>query len=93
MIAMASVKDPEKLQQYFVGVQKAAAPYGAELLFRGKTNRLLNNHDSAHDLVVVVRFPNAEKIDEWYDSKEYQSLIPLRDEGADVKMTSYVGMS
>lgn len=89
MIATITVKDQEKFQQYLAKTQKVAASYGAELLFRGKVDRSLTDHDKDHGLTVIVRFPSIEKINEWIDSEEYQPLIPLRDEGTDMKMTSY----
>ena len=89
MIATITVKDPEKFQQYLAKTQEVAAPYGAELVFRGKVDRSLTNHDKDHGLAVIVRFPSIEKINEWIDSEEYQPLIPLRDEGTDMKMISY----
>ena len=89
MIATITVKDREKFQQYFARTQEVAAAYGAELLVRGKADRLLTSHDKDHGIVVIVRFPSIEKINEWIDSEEYQTLIPLRDEGTDMKMTSY----
>ena len=89
MIATITVKDSEKFQQYLARTQEVAAAYGAELLFRGNVDRSLTNHDNDHSLAVIVRFPSIEKINEWNDSEEYQSLIPLRDEGTDMKMTSY----
>ncbi len=89
MIATITVKDSEKFQQYLARTQKVAAAYGAELLLRGKVDRSLTNHDKDHGLAVIVRFPSIEKINEWIDSEEYQPLIPLRDEGTDMKMISY----
>ncbi len=89
MIATITVKDPEKFQQYLARTQEVAAAYGAELLLRGKVDRSLTNHDKDHGLAVIVRFPSIEKINEWIDSEEYQPLIPLRDEGTDMKMISY----
>lgn len=89
MIATITVKDPEKFQQYLTKTQKVAASYGAELLFRGKVDRPLTDHDKDHGLAVIVSFPSIEKINEWIVSEEYQPLIPLRDEGTDMKMTSY----
>ncbi len=89
MIATITVKDPEKFQQYLAKTQEVAAPYGAELLFRGKVDRTLTGEDKDHGLAVIVRFPSIEKINEWYGSDEYQPLIALRDEGSDMKMTSY----
>ena len=49
----------------------------------------MTDHDKDHGLAVIVRFPSIEKINEWIDSEEYQPRIPLRDEGTDMKMTSY----
>lgn len=89
MIATITVKDPAKFQQYIAKTQKVAAHYGAELVFRGNIARALTNHDTDHGIAIVVRFPSIEKLNEWIDSDEYQPLVALRDEGADLKMTSY----
>lgn len=88
MIARITVKDPAKFQEYLAKTQQAAAPYGAELLYRGKVDRALNGADD-HAIALMVRFPSIEKIDEWYGSRAYQPLKSLRDEGAEVQMTSY----
>lgn len=39
MIATITVKNAEKFQVYLAKTQKIAAPYGAELLYRGKAGR------------------------------------------------------
>ena len=88
MIARITVKDPEKFQEYFAKTQQVAAPYGAELLYRGKVDRALNGDDD-HGLAVIVKFPGIEELNEWYDSDAYQPLKALRDEGTDMQMTSY----
>ena len=93
MIATITVKDPEKFQQYLAKTQEIAAPFGAELLSRGKVDRTLTGEAKDHGLAVIVRFPSIEKINEWYGSDEYQDLIALRDEGSDMKMTSYENLS
>lgn len=89
MIATITVKDPEKFHHYLAKTQEVAAPYGAELLFRGKVVKMLTGEGQDHDLTVIVRFPSIEKINEWYGSDEYRPLIALRDEGSAMKMTSY----
>ena len=89
MIATITVKDPEKFQQYLAKTKVVAAAYGAELLLRGKADRSLTDHEKDHGVVVIVRFPSIEKINEWIASEEYQPLIPLREEGTEMKMTSY----
>ena len=93
MIATINVKDPDKFQQYLAETQKVAAPYGAELMFRGKVDRTLTREDKDHGLAFIIQFPSVEKINEWYGSDEYQRLTALRDEGSDMKMTSYEVLS
>jgi len=88
MIARISVKDAGKFQDYLARTQQIAAPYGAELLHRGTVDRALNGSDD-HAITIMVKFPSTEKINEWYDSDAYQPLKALRDEGADMQMTSY----
>ena len=89
MIAKINVKNPAKFQEYLAETQKVARPYGAELLFRGKTDRALTGEAADHEMTVIVKFPSVETIDEWFGSAAYQALIPLRDEGTDMTMTSY----
>ncbi len=57
--------------------------------FAVTVDKILTGENRDHDLAVIVRFPTLEKIDEWYGSVEYQPLISLRDEGTEMKMTSY----
>ncbi len=89
MIATITVKDPEKFQQYLAKTQEVATPYGAELLYRGIVDKTLTGEDKDHRLAVIVKFPSLEKINEWYGSDAYQPLIALRDEGSNMKMTTY----
>ena len=89
MNATVVVKDPEKFQQYLAKTQEVAKPYRAELLLRAKVDTTLTGGDNDHSLVVIVKFPSIEKIHEWYESDAYRLLIPLRDEGSQMKMTSY----
>lgn len=42
-----------------------------------------------HTDTVVIRFPNAESANGWYNSPAYQALIPLRLEAAEVDLISY----
>lgn len=92
MIATIAVKDPVKFQTYLAETQKVAAPYGAKLVFRGQTVETLAGDEAGHGVIVAVEFPSPEKIGEWYRSDAYRSLIPLREEAADMTMISYSAM-
>ncbi len=88
MIARIAVKDADKFQTYLAKTREVATPFGAEMVFRGAVQAALTG-DVDHQVVVVVRFPSVEAIDEWYRSDAYQPLIPLREAAADMEMTSY----
>ena len=89
MIANITVKDPEKFQEYIAKTRQIAATFGAELLYRGKVDRALTGESKDHELTIIVKFPSLEKINEWYGSDAYRPLMSLREEAADMQMTSY----
>ena len=93
MIATITVKDREKLTEYLAKTQAVAAPYGAELVLRGQVDQVLTGQPGDHRMVVIVRFPSREKIEAWYNSDEYQPLVPLREAASDMKITSYTTRS
>ena len=88
VIGHITVKDEEKWAQYRAQVPGTLAPWGAELLFRGQRAGILaGNH--AHLDTVVIRFPDADTVDAWYNSPEYQALIPLRQQAADLDLVVF----
>jgi uncharacterized protein (DUF1330 family) len=70
------------------GVRKSLLPYSAEVIFRGKLHKVLTG-EHPHQNTVVIKFPDQATLQEWYQSKEYQELIPIRDRAADVVIISY----
>lgn len=88
MIARITVKDPATFQDYLAKTQRVAAPFGAELLYRGTVSQALKGADD-HELAVIVKFPSLERLNDWYESAAYQPLKVLRDDGAIMQMTSY----
>ncbi|MCP4319716.1 MAG: DUF1330 domain-containing protein [Hyphomicrobiales bacterium] len=88
MIARIKVKDPHKFQEYITGSKQVATPYGAKLVYQGKVVRTLNGEDN-HEIVVIAEFPDADHINDWFDSDAYQPLVALREEAADMHMTNY----
>ena len=76
-------KNKEKLQEYSASVPPTLAKYSGELIAKGPIEYL--NGDSEHQMKVIVTFPSKEDAMSWYNSDEYQALIPTRDEGMDAK--------
>ena len=88
VIGHITVKNPEKWDLYRSRVPATLAPWGAELLLRGKlVSTLAGEH--AHVDTVVIRFPSKEAVSNWHASSEYQALIPLRNQAAEVVLISY----
>ena len=88
VIGHITVKDQERWAEYRSEVPATLKPWGAKLIFRGRLDSILSgNHDHAD--TVVIRFPDLDAINSWYSSPEYQSLIPLRKEAAEVDLLSY----
>ena len=88
VIGHITVKDQEKWAEYRNKVPATLESWGAELILRGKLVSVLSgNH--MHTDTVVIRFPNLGALNDWHASPEYQSLIPLRQEAAEMELLSY----
>jgi len=88
LIGHITVKDEELWSVYVQGVAESLKPFGSEIVFRGKLAKVLAG-EYAHQNTVVIRFRDQGSLQEWFQSKEYQDLIPVRDQAADVVITSY----
>jgi uncharacterized protein (DUF1330 family) len=88
VVGQLTVKNAEKWAEYRNRVPATLAPWGAELLFRGKKVAVLAGEHS-HSDIVVVRFPDKDAVEKWHSSAAYQALIPLREQAAEVVLLSY----
>lgn len=83
-----TVKRPEAFQKYAQAVGRTLKAFGGQVALRGQVDEVLaGRHD--HHMVGVLRFPNQEAARGWYMSPPYQSLIPLRDEAAEVTVIRF----
>jgi uncharacterized protein (DUF1330 family) len=64
------------------------APFGAELLFRGRRRQVFSG-SHPHEHTVAARFPSAAALEAWHASPAYQALIPLRERAAEVTLLSF----
>ena len=74
--------------EYRSKVPETLAPWSAELVFRGKQIAVLAGANP-HSDIVVIRFPNVAAVNGWFSSAAYQSLIPLRQQAAEMDLLSY----
>jgi uncharacterized protein (DUF1330 family) len=88
LVGHITVKDDELWQKYVSGVQESISPFDAKVVFRGQLDKVLAGQHE-HNLVVVIEFSDQSTLDNWFNSENYQSLIPLRDKAANVTITTY----
>jgi len=88
LIGHITVRDPARWQTYVEGVRGTLAAHAGEVVFRGRrASTLAGEH--AHDLAVVLRFPDHDALLAWYRSPAYQALIANRDRAADLVLVGY----
>jgi uncharacterized protein (DUF1330 family) len=87
-IATTTIKDAEKFQAYAAKAGPTIAAFGGEMIKRGKVEKILNG-EANHLAVGVVQFPDMGTLEQWYNSPDYQALIPLRDESVNMTLVAY----
>ena len=88
LIGHITIKDAGKWDEYRGKVPATLAPWGAELVLRGKRLAVLCGEHDATD-TVVIRFPDAGALEGWFQSPAYQALVALRTDAADVALIGY----
>ena len=88
VIGHITVRDPEKWSEYRTKVPPTLVRWGGEVICRGRMVKVLSGEHS-HTDTVVIRFPDAGSAAGWYASEDYQALIPLREQAADIVLVSY----
>jgi uncharacterized protein (DUF1330 family) len=81
VIVQGTVKDAEKMQEYGAAAGPSIAPHGGELVCRGPAQVLAGATD--YQMAVVISFPDAAAARAWYESPEYQAIIPTREAALD----------
>jgi uncharacterized protein (DUF1330 family) len=81
LIAHVDVTDPQVYQEYREKVPAVIAAYGGRYLVRGGAVQRLEGELALHR-VVVLEFADMAALKTFYDSPEYQRLLPLRQNAA-----------
>ncbi|MGR8919805.1 MAG: DUF1330 domain-containing protein [Gammaproteobacteria bacterium] len=81
VVVHATVKDQEKFQEYGAAAGPIVESHGGKVVCRGPSTALAG--DDPHALMVILEFPDRAAAEQWYNSAEYQAVIPTRDAGLD----------
>jgi uncharacterized protein (DUF1330 family) len=88
LVGLIRITDSAEWRRSVDRVGATFPPHGGEVLFRGvKVAELAR---SAHgERIVAARFESQAALQAWHDSAEYQSLVALREAGAEIVLTAY----
>lgn len=81
VVVTIEVHDPDLYAQYAAGTPDAIAAHGGRYLIRGGAVARAEGDWDPHRLV-VLEFADMAGAHRWYDSPEYQALVPLRKRAA-----------
>ena len=77
LIAQIEITDPDAFEAYRAVVPAVIAKFGGRYLVRGGTVEVLEG-DSPIPRLVIVAFDSVDQVRRFYDSPEYQEILPLR---------------
>jgi uncharacterized protein (DUF1330 family) len=77
VIVDVDVTDPEAYREYTAQTPGTVAQYGGRWLVRGGAYETIEGQWSPKRIVVIA-FESVEQARRWYQSPEYQAILPLR---------------
>jgi len=69
--------DRDAIKPYSAQVEATFLPYGGRFIVRGGEPDIKEGFD-AQGRLVIIKFDSLKRAQEWYNSSEYQKIIPLR---------------
>lgn len=88
VIGHITIKDMQKWEAYKAQVPKSLEGFNTSIVLRGKVFEPLDGNDEYTD-IVVLEFSTHQEAKNWYKSANYQKLIALRKEAANVVLKIY----
>ena len=79
MIARVDVTDLDAWKNYAANAGPTVEKFGGKYIARGGSLTGLENFEDEGKRVVIIRFPDVETAENWYNSPEYQEVKKLRD--------------
>jgi uncharacterized protein (DUF1330 family) len=76
-VAELETTNPAGMEPYRAAVPATIAQYGGRFLARGGATELLEGEPEPKR-IVILEFPDAAEAKRWYNSTEYQKILPMR---------------
>ncbi|MBC2778098.1 DUF1330 domain-containing protein [Parasphingopyxis marina] len=80
-VANYRITNTEDYKKYGAVVGPTLAPHGAEVLAADPASEPMEGEPC--DVTVVIKFPSKEAAKGWYNSPEYQAILPLRTDNSE----------
>ena len=77
VVELDAINNNEAMTSYRAGVPATLAQYGGRFLVRGGATELVEGGPEAKR-IVILEFTDAAAIKRWYNSPEYQKILPGR---------------
>ncbi len=77
LLAQINVTDPEAYKLYTAETPGVIQQYGGRFIVRGGNPQVLEG-EPVSSRVVILEFPDMAAARRFYDSPEYQKILPLR---------------
>lgn len=79
----------EVMQQYSQVARETIGRHGGEIIARGSGAGALAG-ERHFRVGIVIRFPDKEKAEGWYNDPDYQGVLPLRERAySEIEVTLY----
>lgn len=79
-----------EIAEYLERIDETLAPYGGRFIVHG--GELTAAEGEWDGALVIIEFPSAEAVEEWYESPAYQAILPLRTEHSQSIAAMVVGV-
>ena len=76
-VAEVELTDPAAYEPYRAAVPATIAQYGGRYLTRGSATELIEGGPEPKR-VVILEFSDSAAVQRWYNSPEYQKILPIR---------------
>ncbi len=73
-----TIHDRDKMAEYIDKVSDTIVANGGRYLIRTPEVEVLEGTAGEHPMKVLLEFPDAAAIRRWYDSPDYQAILPNR---------------
>ncbi|HEY4410474.1 MAG TPA: DUF1330 domain-containing protein [Acidimicrobiia bacterium] len=84
VIVELEVNDPQQYTAYGKLAQESIARHGGRFLIRGGTQEVIEGDWGPR--MVMVEFDSLDAARAWYDSEDYQAILPMRLESSKGRM-------